>query len=96
MSEKVASKMSNPVKMTRSFLSFFPLSLTTVSEEQELDDWILDVCWLRNSPPDGSSSSELAVALAHNVIVRWSWRSGAVTEAVHCEEKCILYPLIYL
>ncbi|XP_070541376.1 tRNA (34-2'-O)-methyltransferase regulator WDR6-like [Ptychodera flava] len=50
----------------------------------EVADWIKDVQWLKNE-------DHLAIALAHNSIALFDWKSSKVIEHVHCEDKCILY-----
>ncbi|XP_014662156.1 PREDICTED: WD repeat-containing protein 6-like [Priapulus caudatus] len=58
-----------------------------VGSDYEFEDWILDVCWLN----DQECCGELAVALAHNVVLHWDCLSETILTRVYCEENCILY-----
>ena len=57
-----------------------------------MPDWIWAVVWLQDGRQSSSSSCELAVALAHNVVMRYDWKLNRIISTITCEEKCILYP----
>ncbi|CAG5127560.1 unnamed protein product [Candidula unifasciata] len=61
--------------------------LIILSDVMHLSDWIWDVKWLNDQGDTGS----IAVALAHNSVVRWNWKSKIISCHRECSEKCILY-----
>ncbi|XP_046362387.2 WD repeat-containing protein 6-like [Haliotis rufescens] len=54
-----------------------------------LEDWILDVRFMEE--PESQQCEQLAVAVAHNVILLWDITSRTLLHRVDCVEKCILY-----
>ncbi|XP_067657544.1 tRNA (34-2'-O)-methyltransferase regulator WDR6-like isoform X2 [Haliotis asinina] len=58
------------------------------NEAVVLEDWILDVRFMEE--PE-SQRCQLAVSVAHNVILLWDVASKMLLERVDCVEKCILY-----
>ncbi|XP_022256267.1 WD repeat-containing protein 6-like isoform X2 [Limulus polyphemus] len=84
------------------FLSVLKLSaedsLEIIQGQHKFEDWILDVCWLRNKNI-GSPSEEqrfLAIVLAHNTVLLWNWRESRIQHKIECEVKCILYSASFL
>ncbi|XP_040214861.1 WD repeat-containing protein 6 [Rana temporaria] len=53
-----------------------------------LHDWIWDVQWLHEGP---QTATYLGLALGHNSVALYDYKSGRVLKEVHCAEKCILY-----
>ena len=77
---------------------FYRLQL--LQEELILPDWIQTVQWLSEDhiadDDDGDGDAlpgHLAAALSHNVVILLDTKMGNVLEEIHCEDKCILYPL---
>ncbi|XP_046542365.1 WD repeat-containing protein 6-like [Haliotis rubra] len=54
-----------------------------------LEDWILDLRFM--AEPKSQRCAQLAVTVAHNVILLWDIASRMLLERVDCTEKCILY-----
>lgn len=75
-----------------------------LTEEQELHDWIWDVIWLHDAGHSTTSHTSLNIhwpgsvglCLGHNSVVHLEWTSMNVIQEVHCKEKCILYPLLWM
>lgn len=57
----------------------------------ELQDWILDVCWL-----SGDKHSLLCVAVAHNSVLLLDIVTGTVLVQRSCLEGCLLYSALLL
>ncbi|XP_075687854.1 tRNA (34-2'-O)-methyltransferase regulator WDR6 [Rhinoderma darwinii] len=64
------------------------ISLSKVCQLRELRDWIWDIQWLGGDSP---STAYLGVALGHNSVACYDYRTGQVLKEIHCSEKCILY-----
>ncbi|XP_076364898.1 tRNA (34-2'-O)-methyltransferase regulator WDR6 isoform X2 [Tachypleus tridentatus] len=73
-------------------------SLEIIQGQQKFEDWILDVCWLRNKNIDSPNEEQrlLAIALAHNTVLLWNWRESIIQHKIECEVKCILYSASFL
>ncbi|OWF38296.1 WD repeat-containing protein 6-like [Mizuhopecten yessoensis] len=61
-------------------------TLDPLGEEYMADDWIWDVCWLQQQ----GQQDQLAVATAHNVVLRLDSTLTKLSQ-VACVENCILY-----
>ncbi|XP_055955530.1 WD repeat-containing protein 6 [Patella vulgata] len=59
---------------------------------KELEDWILEACWLER----GEESTTVAIGLAHNVVINWDWETQTIISRVDCTEKCILYSAYFV
>lgn len=81
--------MSYNVETNFMAISFFLHRIHLLQEQVTMMDWIWDVCWLKSS--EGYYTT-LALALGHNIIIRWNWTNNHIMDVVRCEEKCILYP----
>ena len=69
-------------------------SIHCLTDGREFEDWIWDVQWLEGDREgSGDDDSSLALALGHNSVIKWQWRTDVILCHVHCEETCILYPL---
>ncbi|KAG8435956.1 hypothetical protein GDO86_007161 [Hymenochirus boettgeri] len=64
------------------------VGLIEICKLRELHDWIWDVQWLGD---DLQSNSYLALALGHNSVALYDYRTGKALKELHCAEKCILY-----
>ncbi|XP_018431582.1 PREDICTED: WD repeat-containing protein 6 [Nanorana parkeri] len=62
--------------------------LSEVCSLRRLHDWIWDAQWLHEGP---QAAAYLGLALGHNSVALYDFRSGRVLKEVHCAEKCILY-----
>ncbi|KAG9340302.1 hypothetical protein JZ751_021749 [Albula glossodonta] len=65
-------------------------SLQALGSMTELQDWVLDVHWLRGQAP------LLAVALAHNAVLLLEVGMGQSLALRSCQEGCLLYSALLL
>ncbi|XP_069139917.1 tRNA (34-2'-O)-methyltransferase regulator WDR6-like [Argopecten irradians] len=77
---------SKALRVVRTELSPGVTSLDPQGEEYVADDWIWDVCWLQQH----GKNDQLAVATAHNVVLRLDQKLRKLGH-VACVENCILY-----
>ncbi|KAK0057949.1 WD repeat-containing protein 6 [Biomphalaria pfeifferi] len=69
------------------------VSLSTISAIIHVDDWIWDIQWLTGEKDE---TSNLVIALAHNSVVKYQWKTGEIIERRECTEKCILYTACFI
>ncbi|KAL8586375.1 hypothetical protein ACOMHN_022990 [Nucella lapillus] len=62
--------------------------LNAASAVREFEDWIWAAAWLQE--PGKAGQCSLALALAHNVVLHWSWQTDTILHRATCVEKCIL------
>lgn len=69
----------------------FGLSLEMAGPLLELQDWVLDVSWLR-----GKTGSLLGICLAHNSVLLLEPQSGNIMSLCSCVEVCLLYSALLI
>uniref|UniRef100_A0A2C9KQE6 tRNA (34-2'-O)-methyltransferase regulator WDR6 n=1 Tax=Biomphalaria glabrata TaxID=6526 RepID=A0A2C9KQE6_BIOGL len=69
------------------------VSLSAISAIIHVDDWIWDIQWLTGEKDE---TSNLVIALAHNSVVKYQWKTGEIIERRECTEKCILYTACFI
>lgn len=67
------------------------LSLEVAGPLLELQDWVLDVSWLR-----GEAKSLLGICLAHNSVLLLEPQSGNIVSLRSCVEVCLLYSALLI
>ncbi|XP_017323749.2 WD repeat-containing protein 6 isoform X3 [Ictalurus punctatus] len=67
------------------------LSLEVAGPLLELQDWVLDVSWLR-----GETGSLLGICLAHNSVLLLEPQSGNILSLCSCAEVCLLYSALLI
>ncbi|MCJ8734808.1 hypothetical protein PDJAM_G00239600 [Pangasius djambal] len=67
------------------------LSLEVAGPLLELQDWVLDISWLR-----GETGSLLGICLAHNSVLLLKPQSGNIVSLCSCVEVCLLYSALLI
>lgn len=67
------------------------LSLEVAGPLLELQDWVLDVSWLK-----GETGSLLGVCMAHNSMLLLEPQSGSIISLCTCVEVCLLYSALLI
>ncbi|CAL1526106.1 unnamed protein product [Lymnaea stagnalis] len=62
-------------------------TLSALTNILHVEDWIWDAHWLSGETDDGY----IVLALAHNSVLKWKWKSNEITDRRECTEKCLLY-----
>ncbi|XP_068108782.1 tRNA (34-2'-O)-methyltransferase regulator WDR6 [Hyperolius riggenbachi] len=64
------------------------VNLSQACRLQQVHDWIWDVQWLGE---DSQPAAYIGLALGHNSVALYDYKSEQVLKEIHCAEKCILY-----